>query len=71
MLSPTRTTKHAVPVWDAQGYTLGYVTKQTTSIGACRLTGAERASYGHLGQNPMGRNVWGWLTTLPAKSGKP
>lgn len=67
MMSETRTAKHCVPVWDVQGYTLGYVTPQMTSVGVCRITKAPSASFGHLMMNPNGRNPWGWLTTVKSR----
>lgn len=61
MLSAEQTQTHKVPVWDAQGFTLGYVRPQTTSVGVCKLTGAERAEFGTLPLNSEGRNPWGWF----------
>ena len=61
MLSVEQTQTHKVPVWDAQGFTLGYVRPQTTSVGVCKLTGAARAELGTLPLHSDRPNPWGWF----------
>lgn len=67
MLSAERTQSHNVPVWDAQGFTLGYVSPNITSVGVCKVTGAARAEFDILILHSDAPNPWGWFAHFDAQ----